>query len=240
MATIIDQAANAIRLWDSVRNDPGLVINYFNQGSCFIITHDDYKVWEGIWELMKRPEDFQLHAYMGLVPNGKEIDLSIFCVDSATDSLPVNGNEAAYEKSLKRIPYQASLINASSINPKDINNSLFNAATPKLTQQEALQRSTLWELNKDQWIKEQKDMVQLFQIPFSDLNKLFNNPDYPITEIVMIPALSEREGYGIIIDMMLWGVYKEQLIWQENPEDLLQPCPPICLGKHELLDYALK
>jgi len=224
MANIIEQTVAAINRWNAIRNDSGPVINYFNQGSCFVLSRDDYKEWKGVWEILGKPSDFSIHGYFGLVPNGKDMRLALFGVDQQTDSLNIAKNSSAYEDNIKELPYQDGLKAYLPISDKDHNNSFFNDRT-QISEKDALKASMAWDLYKDEWVKQQDDMVQVFRIPFSDMNALFDY-DSAINEVIMIMALTEREEYGTIIDMMLWGSYNGKLIWQDNPQDFLEPCPP--------------
>lgn len=224
MMDILDKAKNAINTWEQVRKNPNAVISYLDQGICFMVSVKDFKTWE-----MLQPE--YIHAYMGLIlePTQSNFSLSLFCVDSVTDSKEVYGNEHAYELNLKEIPYLKGLPN---------NVSFYNFSKSGADTETNLKRSMQWQLYKNQWIHEQADLVQVFKIPFSDLALLFANKD--IESLVLVFALKPIvEDIGCNIELIIWGQNASTgVTWEDNPEDFIRPCPPF-KGTFMLLDYAL-
>ena len=235
----IDKAKNGIVTWDQVRNNPDAVINYINQGSCFRISREGFVAWEILYNNLYLQDStiiFDIHAYFGLVQKPDEIgfSLSLFCVDSHTDSQPVaNNNDPNYLGHLTEAPYEAGLISNVDFYPSNQ-----SQTTTGITKEEALERFTRWNLYKDQWINDQADMVQVFKIPFDDLKDLF--ADQTVEELVVVFGLQPISDAASYVryeaDLILFAHNSNGL--GDNPKDFTKPCPPFCNGTHELGIYA--
>ncbi|BDS14070.1 hypothetical protein [Aureispira anguillae] len=227
MSTIIDQAKNAINVWNDTRNNSTAVSNYFNQGAYFEISIEDFEAWNS-----NNPTE--IHAYMGLEipPGAPNFALHLFSVDNITDQKPVESHQAEYLEKLKKSIYQRAIL------PNvHFNMSLGNA--DEIEPLDALQASTQWTLHKDLWLSQQTDLVQTFIIPFSDLKKLFLVRG--AESVVVLPALKEIDNMPNVfqIDLMLWGHTSEGIIGR-YPKDFIKPAPPFSNPSHfQLLDYAL-
>ncbi len=225
MSSIISKASQAIRIWNEVRKNPTAVINYFNQGAYFQLFKEDYTTWKS-----RKPS--YIHAYLGLVqpPTKAHFSLSMFSVDNITDKTPVETNWEAFETNLKHNPYRAAIIPDPSMNLID--------SSPIITPLEGLTRSIQWALHKDLWIEKQNDLVQVFEIPFSDLSVLFEEEfaDY----IILSPALKEQETpNAFAIDLILWGYNSNGVTWNRSM-DFLRPAPPFSFPSNfQLIKYAL-
>ena len=216
--TILKEAQLAIASWEEVRTNNRAILNYLNQGSYFIIPKLNYQIWH---ENVGNLADASLHAYMGLsmLSNATNPSLSLYCVDSVTDSLPVVGNEDRYGLSLKKCVYsdgQGDGITGYNIDAID---------TVTI---EALKSIFRWNLGKSSWVDAaigMSRMVQVFHIPFKDLKKLFdNNPS--VNEVLVVFALKDMGGGISNIDLILWGYDQPAQLIAQDPEDIIKPCPP--------------
>lgn len=225
MSSIISEASQAIQIWNEVRNNPVAVINYFNQGSYFQIMKDDYLVWKA-----NSPQF--IHAYLGLVQNPAQQDfsLTLFSVDNITDKKPVESNRTDFETNLKQNPYKTNLVENATIGSV-----LPNAEIPLM---EGLMRTVQWSLHKDKWINQQEDLVQVFEIPFTDLSVLFEEKEADY--IILSPSLKEQGTPNVFkIDLMLWGYNIDGVAWN-RPMDLIRPKPPFkSPSNYQLFNYAL-
>lgn len=231
---ILDTAANAIYTWNQVRNNQASVIKYFDGGCAFTISREDYESWATLWANLNKSSDFLIHGYMGLglIADSADFSLSLYNVDSHTDKLDPSLHRAEYSSYLKHSPYISSITGTIRIGLGEENQAI--GVT------EALQRSTNWRLFKNNWLASQTDLVQLFKIPFSDLDSLFQ--DVEVSNLVLIPALAPNKDNQFDIDLVIWGQRGEEgIVWQDLPEDFLRPCPPYCSDRSEfrLLHFAL-
>jgi hypothetical protein len=225
MSSIISEASQAIQIWNEVRNNPVAIINYFNQGSYFQIIKEDYLVWKA-----NSPEF--IHAYLGLVQNPAQqnFSLTLFSVDSVIDKKPVESNWTDFETNLKQNPYKTNLIENATIGRV-----LPDAEIPLM---EGLMRTVQWSLHKDKWMSQQEDLVQVFEIPFTDLSALFDEKEADY--IILCPSLKEQETSNTFkVDLILWGYNIEGVTWN-SPMDLIRPRPPFkSPSSYQLLSYAL-
>lgn len=227
MSTILEQAKNAINLWNETRSNTAAVINYFNQGAFFTIRLEDFETWNSL-----SPE--HLHAYLGLsIPQGaSDFSLFLYYIDSKTDKKVVSSHEPDYLMNLKKSIYdQATLQNV------HFNMSLANA--DELQPLDALQASTQWTLHKDLWLSQQENLVQTFIIPFSDIKTLFEQKG--AESIIVLPALKEDDNNPntYTIDLILWGHTSEGIIGR-YPKDFITPAPPFVNPPNfQLLNYAI-
>lgn len=241
MATILKRATKAIQRWNELKTDADLIINYFNQGSFFAISREEYDTWKKTWEEQGKPKGFEIHNYVGLVPRGETLRLALFSIDSYTDSLPVQGNRKIYNEQLAQSVYKHTLKGKIAITHEG-----FKSAPKGISEEEALLRTQSWVLYKNTWVKallatKPENMVQLFRMPFSDLVDLFEDIKPAIKNVVMQMSLkptADKKSFDI--DMILWG-YKAQEGIIGYPRDFLEPCPPICENKtnYYLLTHAL-
>jgi hypothetical protein len=230
MSSIISDASQAIQLWNEERSNPIAVINFFNQGAYFKIDRSDYLIWKN-----KNPEF--IHAYLGLVQNPGEVNfsLSLFSVDSITDKEPVENNEGKFEANIKENVYELSVISEPTLNLVDNSDNTPESISPI----EGMMRTVQWSLHKDLWMNQQEDLVQVFEIPFLDLNVLFD--DEEADYIIVSPALKEQEENNTFtIDLVLWGYNAEGVTWNK-PMDLIRPRPPFKKkSNYQLLNYSLQ
>lgn len=224
MSSIVSEASQAIQVWNEARHNPTAVINYFNQATYFKLEQHDYQKWK-----QHNPEF--IHAYMGLVQSADNPNfaLSLFSVDSVTDQKVVVDHWDAFEANIKKNPYTSGLVENAIIEIVD------SGGIPPL---EGLMRTVQWELHKDKWMTQQEDLVQVFEIPFLDLEVLFEEEgaDY----IIMSPALKEQEEANTFtIDLVLWAYNANGITWNK-PMDLIRPRPPFKSPiNFQLLDYSL-
>lgn len=226
--TILKEAQLAISNWGEVLTNNNAILNYLKQGSYFVISKLDYQTWENS---IGNEEDASLHAYLGLsvLPTAKNYSLSLYCVDSVTDSLPVAENEDAYILNLKQSVYSDGSgddITAHNIEPTDA------------VALDALKSIFRWDLGKSNWIDAAiatNRMVQVFHIPFNDLRVLFDT-DSSVDIILVVFALKDMGDNISDIDLMLWGYNQAAQLIAHDPQDIIKPCPPF--GGKEA-DYQL-
>jgi hypothetical protein len=226
MSSIISKASQAIKNWNEERNNPIAVINYFNKGTYFQVSKEDYLIWES-----NSPEF--IHAYMGLTikPTESHFSLSLFSVDNVTDKEPVASNEAAFDAKTKENIYELSVITDPSLK--------LIAESNGITPIEGLMRTVQWSLHKDKWMNEQEDLVQVFQIPFIDFQVLFEEESADF--VIISPALKEQDENNVFkIDLVLWGYNTDGVTWHK-PMDLIRPRPPFKKkSNYQLLNYSLQ
>jgi len=234
MSTILENATNAINSWNEIRNNGAATNNYFNQGSYFPITATDFATWQSHWESLGKPENFKLHAYLGISikPGDSNFCLSLYCVDSATDKKEVSINKDLYLANMKYLPYSMGNIENATFNMSFLNAEALDPLT-------ALQASTQWSLHKNIWLEEQTDMAQILVIPFNDLETLFVEQEAEL--VVCLPALKMNTDTDILdIDLILWGHNSNGIIGS-YPADLIRPKPPFKnRSNYQLLSYALQ
>jgi hypothetical protein len=231
MSTILEAATLSIQTWNEVRNDGFATRNFFNQGAYFEISRESFDQWNA-----QVPTPEFIHAYMGLVsvvgqPN---LSLTLFCVDSITDSEEVSEHQDDFNANLKQSIYQRSILpNAHFI----FESTPPAPEEPQIDTLTALKASNQWILNKDSWLLEQEDFVQVFEIPFLDLTLLFANET--VNNIVALPGLKDLGNNNFQIDLMLWGSTEEGLL-ANYPMDFIRPAPPFSNPSNfQLLAYAL-
>lgn len=231
MSTILETATSSIQVWNEVRNDGFATRNFFNQGAYFEISRADFNQWN-----TQDPTPEFIHAYMGLVqvigqPN---FSLALFCVDSITDSKEVPEHQDDFNANLKQSIYQRSVLpNAHFI----FESTPPAPEEPQIDTLTALKASNQWILNKDSWLLEQEDFVQIFEIPFLDLTLLFENET--VNSIVALPGLKDLGDNNFQIDLNLWGSTEEGLL-ANYPMDFINPAPPFSNPSNfQLLAYAL-
>jgi hypothetical protein len=229
MSTILETATLSIQTWNEVRNNGVATNNYFNQGSYFEISRDNFTLWNN-----NSPHN--LHAYMGLVQEIGEANfsLALFCVDSITDSKYVPDHPEDFTINLKRSIYQKSVLpNAHFI----FEEGAPPPVEPQIDTLDALKASNQWILHKENWLLEQDNFVQVLEIPFEDLSILFANES--VNKIIVLPALKEVVENRFEMDLMLWG-YTTEGILANYPMDFLRPAPPFSFPSNfQLLAYAL-
>ncbi len=236
MSTILQAASNGIATWNEVRNNTVAANNYFNNGAYFSISKSDYATWKSKWEGLNRPSNFNIHAYLALENHNyaATFSLCLFCVDSRTDKLSVEGNENEYLLNLKHASFHAATLS----NPI-FNMNLLSINT--LDPLEALQRSTLWTFHKETWLLQQTNMTQILVIPFKDLTVLFDNP--AVDAVICQPALTDGPTSGTFqMDMIIWGHSDTGGIVGKYPQDLIQPKPPYSVAPsiaYNLLVYSV-
>ena len=235
MATILQDASNAINTWNDVRNNTAATINYFNEGAYFSINRSDFATWHTKWLALNKPSNFKIHAYLGLQNDTTSVNFSLclYSVDSNTDKKKVSNHENEYLTNLKFSNYHKATLHNPIFNPELVSNS-------DLDPLEALQRSTQWTLSKDTWLGQQTDMAQILVIPFKDLNTLFTNQN--IDTLICQPALSQEES-AFNMDLIIWGHSNEFGIMAKYPQDLIQPVPPYSatnpVSNFQLLQFSL-
>lgn len=230
MSKILEQSTQAINTWNDIRNNAVAVNNYFNQGAYFQIHKKDYVLWNS-----NAPKN--LHAYMGLVsvegqPN---FSLSLFCVDSVTDQLPVESNRELFNEYTKKSIYQRSVLP----NPNFyFSNDPLAPSNPEIDPTEALTRTEQWNLHKEAWLFKQTDTVQVFVIPFEDLQVLFKHS--AVESIIVLPGLKKIPPNIFTIDLLLWGYSDSRGIQGNYPTDLVRLASPYKNpAAFQLLNYAL-
>ena len=234
MSTILDKAAEGIQHWNQAHQNSEATLQYFNQGVFFEFTPQQYEVWKGIYQTLSEEEqqNFEIHAYLCLNPNAnKNLELSIYAVDSYTDSLEVSTHQNNYLKALQHIPYLNTLQHLNAANTSEQNNRR-NSINP----QEALERCMAWNLYKNTWIPTQTNLVRVFRIPFQDFTNLFELANATIAIAPLALQATNENGYEI--ELILWGQNQENAILWQYPEDFIEPCPPLCDSSFSLLEYA--
>lgn len=231
MSTILETATLSIQVWNEVRNDGFATRNYFNQGAYFQFSRENFNQWNAQGST---PES--IHAYMGIVqaPGQTNPSLSLFSVDSITDSKKVADHQEDYNANLRQSIYQPSILpNAHFIfehNPPE-------PFEPQIDTLDALKQSNQWVLYKDSWLLDQEDFVQVFEIPFEDLIVLFDNE--AVNNLVALPALRDLGDDNFEMHLILWGSTEEGLL-ANYPMDLIRPKPPFKNpANFQLLTYAL-
>lgn len=196
----IEELKTAVKTWDENRDNPEKVIAYLNTGNCFQITRSDYNTW---LELTTKPE--YIHAYVGLFTS----TLKFILVDSVTDAqLTLDTSYMFVKDYLEGVPPTES-------GPL--------GSEPDITVPEALERCFRWNMLKGPWVLQQKrignEMFQAFHIPFSDLEKLFE--DSTKNELYAVFGL-KSDG---IAELILWNnVFS--FSGKAIVEDVALPVPP--------------
>lgn len=234
MSTILDKASEGIQNWNQTRQDSEAILQYLNRGVCFKFTPQQYEVWKGIYQTLSESEqqNFEIHAYLCLNSNAdNNLELSVYAVDSYTDSLDVSTHQENYLAALQHVPYLNTLQNLSPANTSEQNN-----RRSSINPQEALERCMAWNLYKNAWVPTQNNLVRVFRIPFQDFINLFELSNASIAIAPFALQATSEDNYEI--ELILWGQNQEHTMLWQYPEDFIKPCPPLCNDKMKLLEYA--
>lgn len=211
-----------IQRWAEIRNEKA-AINFLTSGNGFLISDKDFEHWEP-----HNPET--INCYLGVDENKK---LKIYLVDNITDEqqeyeLGVNLFEKKFQEYFEELPMTPRGIIHSSLEPT-----------------EADSRITNWVLCANAWFNhkqslrqeeetlQQGEMVQVFTIPFSDLQELFVNQNLEALKATFGLKYYETEvieGYDIEVILAKTEFNNDPeagvSLVKESFADLSVPYPP--------------
>lgn len=238
---ILDNAKADISRWNENRNNDTQAKRSFNSGNYFLLPKADFNVWKTAFENAASASkkgatvSASIHAYIGtstITPSSAEEQLSLYCIDSLTDSKTVENNQALYNQQLKQLDYQPSVLNPS--------NFLLQEKTLSAYEKDydALVASTQWQVSRNTWVDDKvnpeypdQGMTQVFVIPFDDLSNVFDtnkgNAEYAMLLFGLRKEPESANTY--IIDLRIWAYNETQSpkgILANYTEDFTQPCPP--------------
>jgi hypothetical protein len=214
----------SINLWNQYRSNSENLLGLIAQGSYFEITRDMYESWVG-----NSPE--YIHAYVG-VDNTSSPSMGFLLIDSVCDNDPTT----VTAENISYAPYcegfnDLQVIPQFSGNENPSNN---------ISVLDGLQRSFRWMLNRKKYIEnkvaegagETEGMFQAFNIPMSDLDSIFSDPNASKALVV----------FGLKAD----NTTSELILWSNNysvdqtVEDVALPIPPFGdPNSYNLLNLAL-
>jgi hypothetical protein len=221
----LDTATTEIEHWNEVRNEEQPTTTIFDNTNSFVLTKEAYEQW-------KNNSPQHIHAYLTITDTSSN-HLSLWCVDSATDLLLVEGNQEQYEENLFEFNCSSELFNPPAS---------FASNLDLITPEEASIAITALVNNKDTWVTQQtmaQTMVQILVIPFSDLTTLFGLPD---TQSLIAQFALKGASNALQVDLILWSKNIAGNINYNEPKDLIQPVPPYSgypNSAFQLLQYAL-
>jgi len=214
----------SINLWNQYRSNSENLLGLIAQGSYFEITRDMYENWTG------NSPDY-IHAYVG-VDTSNSPSIGFLLIDSVCDSDPAT----VTVENISYAPYCEGFDNLQVIPPFSGNENPGN----NISVLDALQRSFRWMLNRKRYIEnkvaegagETAGMFQAFNIPISDLDSIFSDPDASKALVV----------FGLKAD----NTTSELILWSNNysvdqtVEDVALPMPPFHVTSiYSLLQLSL-
>jgi hypothetical protein len=203
----------AVASWTASLNSPQEIINYLNQGNCFMITREMYDKWNG-------HSPTSLHVYPAIF----EDQLIFVLTDNVTDaSSPIDWDYVFLANYCYGAPVKVK-VNFGNQNGN-------GGADPDTT--EGLERIFRWEMNKNQWVTDTSGIgdgiFQAFNVPYSDLHTLFDNGS--IDTVYVLFGLIEGERV-LIPDLLLWNEIVN-FAGTNITADMCRPVPPFGIADPE-------
>lgn len=190
----------SIASWTRVRTNATQTIDYLNQGNCFLIKRDWFDQWSG-----ENPTF--IHAYPSIYEGITKFTL----IDNVSDSkLDIDYSFVHVADYVYGAPLRTT--NGGVGDPTDI------------TVLAGLERAFRWQMNKNNWVKQQVETVdgifQAFHIPITDLIALFD--DKSVENLYVVIGL-KADG---VADLILWNNVETFDGSSVQVKDVALPVPP--------------
>lgn len=223
MAHTLTAYKDAIVAWNNTRSNANSLLTHLTEGSYFEITRAMYNSWT------ENTPDY-VHAYLGLGIS-EDDSLGFMLIDSECDKSP--GTVTA--ENISYAPYSEGFDELQGI-PEFSNEENPDSNISVLA---SLERSFRWMMNRKQFIidaannaGENSGIFQVFQIPMSDLDSIFNDPD--ANSAIVVLGLKEDNTTA---DLLLWSKHFNP---NQTVEDTVIPMPPYHnLSAFNLLQLAI-
>ena len=227
--SLIQTIKSNIQAWDEVRNT-NLALPFLTSGYGICLKYQDYQNWKA-----NSPQS--IHCYLGI----NELELEFYMVDNVTDNQESYqvGNNLLIKPFIRRI-------NPNSLPPGSTGFSPIHFVNNGISSQEAETRVMQWILSSQSWFQDQRNklnssnpglgIVQVFTIPFSDLEELFDNNSNSNNQLDVYAMMALKDyGGNHDYNLELILAHVEQF---NNPtpsnvkvfQDVTQPHPPFSLA----------
>lgn len=229
---------HSVDVWTEVKNTD-MALTLLTSGTGFDIARYEFEKWELINAITPVSH---IYVYMAVM----ETEMSFWLVDSVSDGLAVEAiensggqhvdlgqfyrlSENTFLKWFTKSPISLPVIPGKKKIP-----------TIDINQQIALSRNLRWDLYSNIWFSQKKvdgNIVQVFQVPYSDLQTLFNLQAMRSVDVLF--ALKDFEPNTSCNDT-IETLQDVELILSSRPldesvskvfADVTCPCPPFCRGK---------
>lgn len=237
----ITTTKRSVDVWKDVRHTP-MALTFLTSGTGFSINRFEYNKWLDI--VLSGGTVDHVYVYLSVM----EFEMAFWLVDSFTDAQAVQAIEQGGHVDLADF-YKISENTFLKWFTKPLG---FPVTVPAkggipdldLPQTEALSRNLRWNLYSNVWFHQKQlssdtygEVVQVFKIPFSDLDLLFGEPLLESVDVLF--ALKDFDPFGIC-NTGPDVVQDVELILSSRPAvetmtkvfaDVTCPCPPFCNGQ---------
>lgn len=205
----------AIKEWDNVKSDAGLVKNLLDKGNFFMLNKNDVNDFNPY-------VDEKLYAYMGV--ENKRIIL-ILVPDSLDKKLWTNMSQPELE-AVKIKEYVANY----GLAGKDF---IDNQVDGKdITVIEALKRHHRWNIMKESYlnaeVNHKEGLFQLFNIPFAGINDALSSGEVESLcfSFGLVKDMQNVSESGFYSDLIAWSIMLNDVRLGGSPLDMVLPVPP--------------
>lgn len=236
----ISTIKHSVDVWTEVRQT-SLALTLLTSGTGFSITQYEFEKWLSINAVHPIEE---IYVYLAVM----ETEMAFWLVDSYSDAQAVAAIEGSHGQPIDLSLYyricENTFLKWYTKSPELLSLHPEGGSIPHLDlgKDVALSRNLRWNLYSNLWFQQKQMMgtetiVQVFQLPFSDLETLFSLPDMLSVDVLF--ALKDYEPSGTCNqgETMVQDV---ELILSSRPSnediekvfaDVTCPCPPFCRGK---------